>query len=131
MTSSINELRENLNKGIISSSEFVMKVTDLFVSHYGHNFSLPIFINELGAKDLISDRRSIYSVQVTDNMDSNTTNKHWRWAGNLEQFKLDAMEYCCNSGGHYSFLSKNVIEWRSNVEFGKRQNIIVFQAVKQ
>ena len=131
MTSSINELREKLNKGIISSAEFVAKVNELFALHYGHNFSLAIFINELGAKDLISDRRAIYSIQITDNMDSNTTNKHWRWAGNLEQFKQDAMEYCCASEGHYSFLSKNSIEWRSKVEFGKRQNIIVFHAVKQ
>jgi hypothetical protein len=54
------------------------------------------FLSELYAKvkqaEEIPDRRTIYSIEVTENL-SGQKNKHWRWAGTLAQFEKDVKEY--------------------------------------
>lgn len=117
----MNQLRLNVNKAVMEK--------------YGPLSPEVNFLSELYAKakptEEIPDRRTIYSIEVTDNFDlENTRNKHWRWAGSLEQFEKDAREYCAESGGEFNFVTKNHTEWRSEYKFGERQHIINFRAVK-
>lgn len=80
-------------------------------------------------KESLPDRRPIYSIEITDNF-SDDENKHWRWAGSLEQFEKDCREYCEHSEGSFAFVSKNRIEFRDTKRGGFRQQIITFKAVK-
>jgi len=115
----MNQLQLNINKAVMEK--------------YGALSPEVNFLSELYTKvrqvEEIPDRRTIYSIEVTDNLDGKE-NKHWRWAGTLDQFEKDVKEYCEFSEGDYNILSANKIEWRSKKEFGRKQNIIVFHAVK-
>jgi hypothetical protein len=115
----MNELQKNINKAVMEK--------------YGPLSPEVAYLAELYSKardfDKLPDRRTIYSIEITENL-GGVQNKHWRWAGTLEQFEKDVREYCEFSDGEYNILSANKIEWRGKKKFGRKQNIIVFHAVK-
>jgi hypothetical protein len=78
-----------------------------------------------------SDRRAIYSIQVSDNLASGEPS-HWRWAGSLNQVVKDVKEYVGepDSDGRFSYLAENKIVWRANKKHAGRIQIITFHAVK-
>jgi len=116
----MNQLQLNVNKAVMEK--------------YGPLSPEANFLSELYAKvkqtEEIPDRRTIYSIEVTENL-SGQKNKHWRWAGTLAQFEKDVKEYIGSSEGDYRILSANKIEWRSKEKFGCEQDITVFHAVKE
>jgi CRISPR/Cas system-associated protein Cas7 (RAMP superfamily) len=115
----MNQLQLNINKAVMEK--------------YGALSPETNFLGELYQKirdlEAIPDRRTIYSIEVTDNL-GGQKNKHWRWAGTLEQFEKDVKEYIGSCEGEYNFLSANKIEWRSKKVFGQKQDITLFHAVK-
>jgi hypothetical protein len=118
-----------------NSNKLKLNINKVVIEKYGALSPEIAFLSELYKKvseaEQIPDRRPFYSIEVTDNFDlNNNRNKHWRWAGNLDQFEKDCREYCEASEGDYIFVTKNHIEWRSKAKFGERQQVINFRAVK-
>ena len=118
----MNQLQLNINKAVMEK--------------YGALSPEVNFLSELYSKasqpEEISDRRTIYSIEVSDNLDGDGGKyKHWRWAGSLEQFEKDVKEYVAYSEGRFEFESKNKIVWRAKDKIDGKIQIISFHAAKQ
>jgi hypothetical protein len=119
----MNILQKNINKAVMEKFGALSAETAFLCELYDKARKFD------NLTEPMPDRRTIYSIEVTENA-GGQQNKHWRWAGTLEQFEKDCREYCKGSDGDYNILSANKIEWRSKKKFRQKQNIIVFHAVK-
>lgn len=118
----MNQLQLNVNKAVMEK--------------YGPLSPETNFLSELYQKvrevESLPDRRAIYSIEVSDNLDGEGGKyKHWRWVGTLEQFEKDVREYVTCSEGQFEFESKNKIVWRGKQKIDGKVQIIIFHAAKK
>lgn len=122
----MNQLQLNINKAVMEKYGVLSPETAYLGEVLDKLKRLSLLESEL------PDRRTIYSIEVADNLNDNGGKyKHWRWAGTLEQFEKDVLEYCKSSDGEYSVESKNRIVWRAKKKLDGKFQIINFHAAKE
>jgi hypothetical protein len=118
----MNQLQLNINKAVMEKYGALSPET-----HY-----LAELYQKVRDLEALPDRRAIYSIEVSDNLDGEGGKyKHWRWAGTLEQFQKDVREYVVCSEGRFEFESRNKIIWRGKQKIGGKIQIISFHAAKE